>query len=505
MTGAPEPTTTPSQHGEGLKSFCVEDAERFIADSYEAVIASWLDGGVTLDGAPPDTGAPPDVGVTLEADDPAGTRPATGDSATTTSQRSPDPVPSTGTTVAMTSSPSVGATGTATFELGRQGSDGDERTWPSTRALATDGPSRPGTRIAVTVAMVACLGVVAALLVPDGGQSLDTTAGTTSSSTPATVADETGAEQVRAFVELDPTTAADSTTTRRPTTSRRSTTTSASTTRSSTTRSSTTGSPTTDSGSPSSGGEGTATSGADGAAGTGTATTGSSTTTVGSSTTTAGACPNPSWRVVLRDDFDGPSLATSHWSTLDGTGNGGNGLWRSTSVWLANGYLNITAKMMDGQLVSGGIRSTLAQPYGRYEVRVRTDPDPSHTLSALVATRPTSGNATADGQAVLYETPAAAGDRSQFRSVVSGPGGQDVTTQTVDATAWHTVVLEWTPAWIRIHRDGTLVNQIDDDGTDLVGDGDQRLTIELDAWGPSIPHDQTMQVDYVTVSALDGC
>jgi beta-glucanase (GH16 family) len=206
---------------------------------------------------------------------------------------------------------------------------------------------------------------------------------------------------------------------------------------------------------------------------------------------------------VLDEGFDGSSLDGAAWAAYDSAGNAGFGLRRPSAVTVAGGVLTITAQVQDGNLVSGGISHRYDQAYGRYEVKVRTDEDPSETMSGVVLTWPASNEHPRDGENNIYETTATPGDRSEFYSFIHKPFGttsdQDLTTHPADASVWHTMVMEWTPEEIRLYRDGTLVKTLSETGADLIPDVAHFAAIQLDAWQASLPAPVTMQVDHIKI------
>ncbi|MDH4078050.1 MAG: glycoside hydrolase family 16 protein, partial [Acidimicrobiia bacterium] len=86
---------------------------------------------------------------------------------------------------------------------------------------------------------------------------------------------------------------------------------------------------------------------------------------------TGGGC----WNLVVQDDFNGSSVDGSKWVEYNGDGNAGHGQRSSSALSVSGGVLTITASMQNGTLVSGGLGGRHSQTYGRYEARVRTDPD----------------------------------------------------------------------------------------------------------------------------------
>jgi beta-glucanase (GH16 family) len=201
-------------------------------------------------------------------------------------------------------------------------------------------------------------------------------------------------------------------------------------------------------------------------------------------------------------------LNTSVWAPFDSNGNSGHGLRRSSALSVADGKLTITAKMVGGDLVSGGMEHRHHQTYGRYEVRVRTDVDPSQAMSGVVLTWPESGVHPRDGENNIYETLATPGDRHEFYSFIHKPFGtvddQDYTVHRANASDWHILAMEWTPTEIKLFRDGALVKTITETSADLLPDVDHHAAIQLDAWKDSIPSPVTMQIDYINIYRWQG-
>ena len=212
----------------------------------------------------------------------------------------------------------------------------------------------------------------------------------------------------------------------------------------------------------------------------------------------------------MQDDFNGSSVDTSIWIPFDGSvGNGGFGLRRASALTVSGGLLNITAQMVDGSLVSSGVAHRVAQTYGRYEFRVRTDKDPSETMSGVVLTWPKSDVHPRDGENNIYETLWFPGDRHEFYSFIHRPFGQaheqDYTVHNANSSDWHTMVMEWAPNQIKIFRDGALIKELNETTADLIPDVPHLVTIQFDSWRQSIPSPVAMQVDYMKVSSYRPC
>ena len=208
----------------------------------------------------------------------------------------------------------------------------------------------------------------------------------------------------------------------------------------------------------------------------------------------------PSSPLVFSDDFDGRTLAP-HWSLYDSAGNGGHGLRRPSAISVdGKGDLVITASMRNGKLVSGGMNARLVQRYGRYEVRVRTDPDPTGTMSGVVLTWPANGNWPVAGENNIYETGAPAGSRPIFHSYVhyGRTNRQHSFTHDADATQWHTITMDWRRNAIRFWRDGVLVWTVTD--RRAIPDNPHFLAIQLDATAQRrLTRPVRMYVDYVRI------
>jgi beta-glucanase (GH16 family) len=205
--------------------------------------------------------------------------------------------------------------------------------------------------------------------------------------------------------------------------------------------------------------------------------------------------------LVFDDEFDGNTLETSKWSPYYSAGNGGNGLRRPSALTLdGHGNLVVTAQMVSGQIVSGGMSTKPHFTYGRFETRVRTDIDPTGTMSGVVLAWPQSGRWPEDGELDIYETGAAANTRTPFYSFVhyGASNQQYYFAHNADGAQWHTLAMEWSAGAIQIFRDGALVWTVTDNAA--IPDVAHLLTVQLDAIATrSLSGPVTMDVDYVRV------
>jgi beta-glucanase (GH16 family) len=206
------------------------------------------------------------------------------------------------------------------------------------------------------------------------------------------------------------------------------------------------------------------------------------------------------WQLVFDDEFGGAHLNPASWHVYDGPGNGGHGLRRPSAVALnGRGQLVITARMIGGLIVSGGLAARLNQTYGYFEARVRTEPDPTRNLSGEVLTWPESGKWPLDGENDIYETQSGGGHRP-FRTFIhyGADNQQSYFTHDANGSQWHVVGMEWDPTQITIYRDGVPVWKLDDPGA--IARVPHHLCIQLDATSDRpLTGAVRMYVDYVRI------
>jgi hypothetical protein len=206
-------------------------------------------------------------------------------------------------------------------------------------------------------------------------------------------------------------------------------------------------------------------------------------------------------RLVFEDNFDGRTLDTRRWAPYYSPGNAGNGLRRPSAFTLdGKGHLVVTARMVNGSVVSGGMAGRVQYTYGRFQFRVRTEPDPSGTTSGVVLTWPKSDNWPVDGENDMYETGNRKSTRFPFGSFIHyGAGNQQYEfVHHADGARWHTMLMDWSATAIKIYRDGRLVWRLTD--ARAIADVPHHLAIQLDALTRgALAHPVHMYVDYVRV------
>ena len=205
-------------------------------------------------------------------------------------------------------------------------------------------------------------------------------------------------------------------------------------------------------------------------------------------------------KLVFQDDFNGNAVNAANWSMYNGPGHAGNGLRRPSAFSTdGQGHLVVSAQTIDGKIVSGGMANRLNQAYGLYEFRVRTDPDPTDTMSGVVLTWPASGRWPQDGENDIYET-GTRKSRDPFGTFVhfGQDNDQRFFLHGADASQWHTMAMDWSPSAIKVFRDGVLVWTVTD--RKAIPHVAHHLCIQLDAFANRrLASPVRMYVDYVRI------
>ena len=207
-------------------------------------------------------------------------------------------------------------------------------------------------------------------------------------------------------------------------------------------------------------------------------------------------------RLVWADEFNAPFLDLATWRPFDGPGHANFGLRRPSAVALDGvGNLVLTGSMQDGKIVAGGIASRYDFTYGRVVFRVRTEPDPTGTMSGVVLTWPKNQWSPEYTENDMYETGPRVNNRSAFDSFIHfGPTTewQKWTTHPFDPSQWHTISMEWYPNLLEIYVDGNLGLSISDPY--VIPDILHHVCIQLDARANrTLARPIRMFVDYIRV------
>jgi len=209
------------------------------------------------------------------------------------------------------------------------------------------------------------------------------------------------------------------------------------------------------------------------------------------------------WKLVFEDNFDGSSVNTLNWGTYYSPGHAQNGIRRPEAFSVVNGNLVITAQMINGVLVSGGMAQRINYLYGRFEFRVRTEKDPSQTVSGVVLTWPQSEQWPLDGENDIYETGTKADRESIDTYIHYGDGiGTAFNKQahflhTVPAYEWHTFMMDWSAESLKIYRDGLKVWDLTD--KKAIPQVAHHFCLQLDAFKQVMGDPVKMYVDWVRI------
>jgi hypothetical protein len=168
-------------------------------------------------------------------------------------------------------------------------------------------------------------------------------------------------------------------------------------------------------------------------------------------------------KLVFSDEFNSTRLNTYKWSAYNSKGYVG-GYRRPSAIRTDGRKLTITASMFGGSVISGGISARSSYRYGRYVFRVRTEPDPTGTMSGVVLTWPRSNLSPPEGENDMYET-GRFGGHYPFYSFIhyGGRRGDDNSdaqyryVQNANSAQWHTITMDWTPRMLVLYRDGRQV------------------------------------------------
>lgn len=207
-------------------------------------------------------------------------------------------------------------------------------------------------------------------------------------------------------------------------------------------------------------------------------------------------------RLVFADEFNGAAIDMSIWRPFDSAGHAGNGLRHPSALALdGQGNLVITGQNSNGQIVSGGMAGRTDFTYGRVVFRVRTEPDPTGTMSGVVLTWPKHQWSPEYTENDMYETGPRVNNRSQFDSFIHfgrTTEWQKWTTHEFDPSQWRTVAMEWYPNLLEIYVDGQLGLSISDPA--VIPDNLHHIGIQLDARAQrTLSRPVRMYVDYVRV------
>ena len=213
------------------------------------------------------------------------------------------------------------------------------------------------------------------------------------------------------------------------------------------------------------------------------------------------------WKLVIDEHFDGATLDPDRWEVLSSDGEDGIGVRRETTLVVSEGVLTIRAAMVGGQPWGGALRLRNDEPYGRYEIRVRTDAASSAELVAKIGIWPTDTIPPAGGYDLYRSANSGAEGERRFSSVFH-PGSEDDAMTVIEhagsASEWETLVLEWTPQGTTLLRNDVVIRTLDPE-EHPVPDVASAVGIEFDTTADILAEAAVLQVDFVRVHRWQGC
>ena len=154
---------------------------------------------------------------------------------------------------------------------------------------------------------------------------------------------------------------------------------------------------------------------------------------------------------ALVDDFDGSSVNQSKWMIYHSPQARTNPR-TGRAATVSQGVLRLKGGMYGGKDLSGGIASKLAQEYGRWEVRFKSEAGAGYTPVALLwPTEQSSDYAEIDFAEIV--------DPKRQGGGIFVHGGRDRSQHQLrtDFTQWHTVAVDWLPGRLTFWLDGRKV------------------------------------------------
>ena len=222
---------------------------------------------------------------------------------------------------------------------------------------------------------------------------------------------------------------------------------------------------------------------------------------VGATTATSTSPVNAADRtLVFSEEFNAPP-DPAIWNMYDSPGNSGIGLRRPSAFSVdGQGNLVVTANMQNGLIVSGGMAHRTEYTYGRFVFRVRTEADPTGTMSGVVLTWPDKQWSPEFTENDIYETGAFKNNDYRFDSFIhfGTQNWQKWFTHESDPTQWHVMTMDWTADRLDIYRDGMLVWSLTDRAA--IPDQLHHICIQLDPRShTTLTKPIRMYVDYVRI------
>jgi hypothetical protein len=154
---------------------------------------------------------------------------------------------------------------------------------------------------------------------------------------------------------------------------------------------------------------------------------------------------------ILADDFGGTQLDASKWQVYEAPDAATHrGVAAGTHV--SGGKLMLVGGLYDGRDQGAGVISRLAQTYGRWEARIRSDPGAGYSATAFLWPVHMGDPEYAE---IDFAEILSANRHSGGLFIHHGKDDQQVQRTTrADFTKWHTVAVDWLPDHVTFWMDG---------------------------------------------------
>ncbi len=154
---------------------------------------------------------------------------------------------------------------------------------------------------------------------------------------------------------------------------------------------------------------------------------------------------------VLSDDFNGGRLDSGKWQAYQDP-NAATHPGVAAGTHVSGGKLMLVAGLYAGKDQSAGVISRLAQTYGRWEARIRSDPGTGYSATAFLWPVHMGEPEWAE---IDFAEILAANRHSGGLFIHHGPDDSQIQrTIRTDFTTWHTVAVDWLPGHVTFWLDG---------------------------------------------------
>ncbi|WP_051722126.1 MULTISPECIES: glycoside hydrolase family 16 protein [Actinomycetes] len=221
----------------------------------------------------------------------------------------------------------------------------------------------------------------------------------------------------------------------------------------------------------------------------------------------------PGWRQIFVDDFNRCDLGSS-WGKYSGQPGGNpHSWWDPSQVSVSDGKLRLGSTLQNGRWLTGGVSNhTVAQQYGKWEMRFRVDKSDEVSFHLLLWPKNEVWPPEIDFLESVDGTRATASAAVHYRNT-NGSQGRVMQGVSGDFSRWNVVGVEWGPGIVRMTMNGKIWSEWSDGrvpatpmwlGVQLEAGACQRIAEwNLGTTCPraGTPSNAAMEVDWVNVYA----